>query len=59
MFPFYGWVQLSQGYSHFEEAVYFLPLSKNWGGEGWRQHSFNASLAVIFVIKTQKSFLKS
>ena len=32
MFPFYGWVQLSQGYSHFEEAVYFLPLSKKWGG---------------------------
>ena len=27
MAPFYGWVQLPQGYSHFEEAVYFLPLS--------------------------------
>ena len=26
MAPFYG-VQLSQGYSHFDEAVYFLPLS--------------------------------
>ena len=24
MAPFYGWVQLPQGYSHFEEAVYFL-----------------------------------
>ena len=27
MAPFYGWVQVPQGKSHFEEAVYFLPLS--------------------------------
>ena len=27
MAPFYGWVQLPQGYSHFEEAVYFLPFN--------------------------------
>ena len=27
MAPFYGWGQLPQGYSHFEEAVYFLPFS--------------------------------
>ena len=26
MVPFYGWDQLPQGYSHFEEAIYFLPL---------------------------------
>ena len=24
---FYGWVHLLQGYSHFEEALYFLPFS--------------------------------
>ena len=27
MTPFYGWFQLPQGYSYFEEAVYFLPFS--------------------------------
>ena len=26
MTPSNGWVQLPQGYSHFEEAVYFLPF---------------------------------
>ena len=42
MAPFYGWVQLPQGYSHFEEAVYFLPLSSQKSlvlilstSEGW------------------------
>ena len=27
MAPFYGWVQLLQGYNQFREAVYFLPFS--------------------------------
>ena len=27
MAPFYGWVQLPQGLSHFEDAVDFFPLS--------------------------------
>ena len=38
--------QLPQGYSHFEEAVYFLPLSSQkslvlilWTSEGWTAES--------------------
>ena len=27
MIAFYGWGSTASGYSHFEEAVYFLPLS--------------------------------
>ena len=36
-------VQLPQGYSHFEEAVYFLPLSSQkflvLTSEGWKAES--------------------
>ena len=43
MAPFYGWVQLPPGESHFEEVVYFLPLSSQkflvlilLTSEGWK-----------------------
>ena len=47
MAPFYGWgSKLSQGYSHFDEAVYFLPLSSQKfltlilpTSEGWKSES--------------------
>ena len=47
MAPFYGWVQLSQRLrSHYEEAVYFLPLSSqnflvliSSISEGWKAES--------------------
>ena len=47
MAPFYGWgVELPQGYSHFEEAIYFLPFSSQKFlvlilsiSEGWKAES--------------------
>ena len=43
MAPFMDGAQLAQGYSHFEEAVYFLPLSSqkflvliSSTSEGWK-----------------------
>ena len=44
MAPFFmDGVQLPQGYSHFEEAVYFLPFSSQ------------KFVVLIFVLKIQKS----
>ena len=44
MAPFFmGGVQLPQGYSHVEEAVYFLPFSSQ------------KFVVLIFVLKIQKS----
>ena len=46
MAPFKDGVQLPQGYSHFEEAVYFLPFSSQKflvlilsNAEGWKAES--------------------
>ena len=46
MASFYGWGQLPQGYSHFEEAVYYLPFSSQkflvlilLTLEGWKAES--------------------